>query len=411
MILFTFYFISAYAQITSDSGFYAGFTSSSDFICKDGFQTTATLSFNGQFSNTPQVFLGLELLDFDRGIDYRLSITAITTSNFDVSINCITSIQVFAVQFSWYAIDDQRIQVINNFNMDNPDIQTFNNINPNANQGIISITSLGIQGDIDFSLSISSITPTNVQVSITKVTGKFENLKQLGYQIILGTQEAFFETKTNSFTNPFNSGTLIQQMNRWLFLSFTGFSMNSFLKEKVIRVSLPLSYTLETFDVPFVKCNHLISWIAYQFTTIYKAFECQSVRLSQSNDNQVSTKPSIQIDIQELKIQLVSSYQQLIDKQMNSLNLNVYVKCQNTKKIVSQFLRCQDCAKNKYHKFSNYCNQQIDIVTYFLRYQSAQSFSKELSININSDGITITQVLYNQVKTIEKILEIQIQNQ
>ncbi|CAK60210.1 unnamed protein product (macronuclear) [Paramecium tetraurelia] len=412
MILFIFYFISANASITYDQGYYNGFSLpiSSTFICKDNFQQTATVTFNQPFNNIPQVFLGLEFLDFDKGIEYKLSITTITTTHFEVLIECITSIQVFSVEFSWYAIDDKRIQVINNFNMVPPGVNVFNHINPNINFGIVSITSLGIDGDIDFQLAVSSVNQSTVSVSITQVAGNINNLKQIGYQVILGIPEAFLGSKNNPLTTAFNSGTLTQQSNRWLFLSFTGFKMSSALKQKVTRNPSPLSYFVTSIDVGFVSCNHQISWLAYQFTTFYKPFECQSVRLSQSNDDQASTKPSIQIYISELNLTLDQPQNKLIFPQITQLNLQVYVKCQVQKKILSQFLRCYECNTNKQHKLWNYCNQQIDVVTYFLKYQTTQQVFKELSINITSDSITIIQVLYNQAEIQQVILEILIQD-
>ncbi|CAD8203963.1 unnamed protein product [Paramecium octaurelia] len=410
MILLIFYFISAKALITYDQGYYNGFSLpvSPGFICKDNFQQIENVPFREAFANIPQVILGLEFLSFDKGINYKLSITSTTTTYFEIQIECITSIQVFSVEFSWYAIDDQRIQVINNFNMNPPDVKVFDHINPNFESGIVSITSLGIQGDIDFQLSISSITRTAVSVSITKVANKIINLTQIGYQVILGIQEAFKDSNNYPLSSAYNSGTLKQYSNRWLFLSFTGFNMSSTLKQKVTRYLSPLSYQMNTFDVGFVNCNHQISWLAYQFTTIYKPFECQSVRLSQSNDAQASTKPPIQIYIQELNLTLDQSSNNITNQL--TLNFQVYVKCQTQKKIVSQFLRCYECTTNKYHKLQNYCNQQIDGVTYFLKYYQQQQTFKKLSIQIASDSINIIQVLYNQVQIEQKILEISVQS-
>lgn len=45
--------------------------------------------------------------------------------------------------------------------MENPDNKIFDHINSNANVGILSITSLGIYGDIDFSISVLYINLTS----------------------------------------------------------------------------------------------------------------------------------------------------------------------------------------------------------------------------------------------------------
>ncbi|CAD8106941.1 unnamed protein product [Paramecium sonneborni] len=106
--------------------------------------------------------------------------------------------RVTTIQIRWFAIDDQRIEVFNNFNMINPDDKTFQIKNRNAQSGFVVMTSIHYIGPIDFLLSMSQITVQQVTVSITKVAGKFTNLKQIGYQLIVAVDEAFVNLRLQS---------------------------------------------------------------------------------------------------------------------------------------------------------------------------------------------------------------------
>ncbi|CAD8115034.1 unnamed protein product [Paramecium sonneborni] len=411
MIYIILYLISVKAQITFDSGLYVVFSESQN--CQQTEQQ-AIIQFNGEFNVAPQVFIGLEHFNFDIGTDYRLQITTITTTNFQVITECPNTQIVSEIQFYWYAINDQRIQVINNFNMLSPQNKTFNHENVNAISGILSITSLGIEGNVDFQLVFSYINQTQVAVNITNVANNFINLKQIGYQIILGTDEAIQIPLTQHLTSNYTSGILTQQPNRWLYLSFVGFNMASNVKQKVQRTSVSVSYTVETFDLAsFVACYHYRSWLAYKFTKVYKAFESQGIRFSQTYDKEVSTQPQFQIDITELPLSLSlnSETQKILNTTTNQLNFKIVVRCTQSKKIVSQFLKCQDCPSNKYYKFTHYCHGQIDQVIYYTKYVTSLSVYKELTFNLATDIFTIKQILYNQIKITQIILDISIVNQ
>lgn len=62
--------------------------------------------------------------------------------------------RVIKLEFRWYAFDDQRIEVISNFNMDDPDDKTFSIKNPNAKTGFVVLTSIHYIGPIYFLLSV-----------------------------------------------------------------------------------------------------------------------------------------------------------------------------------------------------------------------------------------------------------------
>ncbi|CAD8185890.1 unnamed protein product [Paramecium octaurelia] len=318
---------SVLGQLTYDSGLFTGFSIS----CNSGHTETQTIPFNGIFANTPQVIVSLEYLDMNIGADFRISTQNIKLNSFDLHIECLTSANVYRIYHQWYAIDDSRIQVINNFNMVNVDDKIFDHQNPNANYGIISFISMGMTGNIDFQLSISSITTTQVSVGITKVAGKFANLNQIGYQIILGIQEAFYDTKIIYRSSNYNSGTLTQQPDRWLFLTYNGLQQSTYFRQKFVRTAVSQSYTVNTWQGTFIVNYHQRSWIAYKYTTEFKAFLCFTLRISQSLDREVSQKPQIFVDISELNQSFQQSGYLLLEKTVSLLSFKIYMKCIKTK--------------------------------------------------------------------------------
>ncbi|CAD8202689.1 unnamed protein product [Paramecium octaurelia] len=409
MILISFLFIclinQAYGFLKYDSGTVSGFSE-----CTTGYQQTYTINFNGVFANVPKVILGLELIDMGEGADYRIQTQNIQTTSFELFITCVTSTPFHNAKYGWYAIDDQRIQVINNFNMLNPTQQTFPHQNANANFGIVTLTSMGIYQDVNFKLYISSITTTQVTVSIVDTVAWRANLKQVGYQVILGIEEAFADIDVLYHTSDYDSGTLTQYSNKWLFLTYNGLDSYTNLRSRAERQSGTLSYTVVTWYGAFLKNYFLQGWLAYQFTTIFKPFECLTLRISQAYDFDVSTKPDIFLEINELSQSFLASTNIIIDKALSIVNMKIYMKCIKTKKIVSQFLKCQNCSTNKMYQFSHYCHGTINEISYFPRFKLVDSAYKEININIVLNRIKITQVLYNQVQSIETLVDIQIQD-
>ncbi|CAD8130516.1 unnamed protein product [Paramecium sonneborni] len=203
------------------------YTFDSSFNCQNDYSRTATISFSNAFENIPQVFFYLEYLDISTSeMEFYLSITTITKTSFTAIVNCRKN-RIYTLQLRWFAIDDQRIEVISNFNMENPDDKTFPIKNPNAQSGFVVLTRLCYTGQIDFLLSISQITTNSVTVSITKVAGKFSNLKQIGYFVVVGIEEAFINLGLKSVTGAFSSGSFAKQPNRWFVIALEGLNYSN----------------------------------------------------------------------------------------------------------------------------------------------------------------------------------------
>ncbi|CAD8115235.1 unnamed protein product [Paramecium sonneborni] len=388
--------------LTYDTGNFALISSG----CKNGQESTQTVNFNGIFYKIPQIILGLEHVDQQFPTDFRVTIQNVQKTSFDLYVICPGAQSVIGIKYQWYAIDDDRIQVINSFNNLFPTVQTFNHQLPSATKGIISIISFGVGGTMDFLLSITSLTSTQVTVDITSAT----SIKSLGYQVILGVEEAFQDTQIIHHTQTYTSGAIVQQPKSWFFLGYCGMAQefgNGF-RQKFVRTSVSQSYTVTTWYGAFIKAHHIRTWITYQFTT-YKAFECYTIRISQLFDLEVAIKPQIYIDIGEINQSFSSSSEVVFDKPITQLTISTYMKCAKSKKIVSKFLKCESCSSKNYYQFTHYCHGTINEINYFPRYRLNQLVYKQLNIEILSDKITVTQPLRNPEVTNPVLIEIKIQ--
>ncbi|CAD8169949.1 unnamed protein product [Paramecium pentaurelia] len=387
------------------------------FICQNGYSKTATISFSNTFENIPQVFFTHETFDQYGGeAGFYLAITSVSKTSFTAEASCKKS-RVFTLKLRWFAIDDQRIEVINNFNMLNPDDKTFSIKNPNAQTGFVVMTSLHFQGAIDFLLEISSITTNSVTVSITKVAGKFTNLKQIGYIVVVGIQEAFINLGLKSVTGAFSSGALVKQPNRYFAIALQG--MN-YLNNNTMRIratytntATTTSYTWGTWTGAETPNSHSQIWILYQFTTTYKPLECFSIRTSRKQAFDLTILPTFYLQlVQTNQIYITNgNYEYSVDKSIRPLKMNIQMKCENGKKVQAEFNKCNACSIQKTYSFTYNCFNQMNYIGFFPLFQQASQEYNHLKINIQSSSLEVIHVVYDQVITEKTIVKIQILNQ
>ncbi|CAD8189808.1 unnamed protein product [Paramecium pentaurelia] len=394
-----------------DSGYVGG------FMCKLGFSKTATIPFSNIFQNIPQVFFTHEYFDNDRpNLEFRLSITTITKTSFTTQISCNYD-RVVVLRLRWFAIDDQRIEVISNFNMDNPDDKTFSIKNPNAQTGFVILTSMHYTGAIDFLLSISQITTNSVTVSITKVAGKFTNLKQIGYFVVVGIQEAFINLGLKTVTGAFSSGPLTIQPNRWFAIATQGFNypntQNMRVRATYTNLPTTISYTWGSWYESDTPNSHSQIWIAYQFTTTFKPLECFTIRTSRKQAFDLSILPTFYLElVQSNQIYTTNGiYDYSVDKSINKPKMNIQIKCENGKKIKADFNKCNACSIQKTYSFTYNCFNQMNYVGFYPIFQQEFPQYNHLKINIQASSLEITNIVYDQTITEKTIVKIQILNQ
>ncbi|CAD8055110.1 unnamed protein product [Paramecium primaurelia] len=105
----------------------------------------------------------------------KKNFNCIQNLDFIIQRECYYSI-VYGVVIKWQAIDDERIQVINEFNMISFENKTYSHINPNVEEAFISLINFSYKCSIYFDILISELTKSNVSVVITNQNNKLQNL-------------------------------------------------------------------------------------------------------------------------------------------------------------------------------------------------------------------------------------------
>ncbi|CAD8122323.1 unnamed protein product [Paramecium sonneborni] len=401
------------AYIKYDSGYFTQMDYRVDgFDCLNSFSKSYTIPFTGNFQNIPQVFLILEIIDMHWGSsEFQMSITSITLINFDVFIKCTTQ-EIFTVCFTWYAIDDNRIQVINSFNLaDPPTSKIFNHQLSNAVSAIVSPISLSLIGQLDFVASVSQLTSATVTISISYVAGKFENLKQLGYQIILGTDQMLNIIETKVITSIYTSGEFARQKNSWLLVPVVGLQYSITVYNLKITKSYTQTISTASFSVfEGTMCPNTFQkvWLAY---ILYRAMECQGMRISSKFDCEASARGPFYIQIEETNqiFNSIGVFSTTISSIYTSLQINIIAKCQNDKNMSSKFHKCNSCASNqKTYLLNHYCIPNINQISYFTRFNIVESVNQQLSITITDTSCLIEQLLDNSQVPIVNIVDVQL---
>ncbi|CAD8138711.1 unnamed protein product [Paramecium octaurelia] len=409
----------ASAYIYADTGIFNGFATATDstFICNFGFSRTATISYSDQFEKIPQVFFVHEYLESEMAdMGFRLSITSITQTQFTLEISCNKQRQ-YTLRIRWFAFDDQRIEVISNFNMDVPDDKTFSIKNPNAQTGFVAVTSMRYLGSIDFLLSISQIKTNSVTVSITKTAGKFANLKQIGYFVVVGVEEAFINLGLKTATGAFSSGTIPIQSNRWFAIALQGLAFantkNLRIRATYSNTATTISYTWGTWVEIETPNSHSQIWIANQFTTVFKPLECFSIRISRKQVLDLLTLPTFYLELVQTNqiYTTYGNYELLVDKTITPLKMNLQIKCENGMKVQADFNKCNACNTKKTHSFTYNCFNQMNYIGFFPLFSQAFPQYNSLKIKLQSSLLEISQVIYDQSLTETTIVKIQILNQ
>ncbi|CAD8121862.1 unnamed protein product [Paramecium sonneborni] len=389
-----------------------------NFNCHSSYQQTNTISFSGTFQNIPKVFLQLDLADWQQGNgEFQLKITNVSLTNFLVQIVCPSSIVYVRLQLKWYAIDDERVQVINAFNIVNPIQSTiYPHLNANVEKGIIFLTSLGQFGALEFVLSISSLTKTSVTIDISNPSAKLGNIRLIGYQIVLGTNEIFdilgLQTVTSS---SYTSENFDLQNDKWFLTSIIGLNYpnNYFLQFRWLYTTTAstIQYTVNSWDT-LVKHTHQRVWMSYVINTIYLPLELDTIRISQKQDLEAQNKPTIFAELPQSNeiFDQIGTFNVIVDKQISPVLINVIIKCSLGKQIKSQFNKCNSCPIQKKEIFTHFCNCNINSIFYFPRYISAIQAHQELKITVSVTKISINQITYNQMMTETNILDIELLN-
>ncbi|CAD8207577.1 unnamed protein product [Paramecium pentaurelia] len=187
-------------------------------------QRQKTVYFSDIFARPPKIILQTQMFDLEHPyLNFTLQIMTVTTDYFILHQKCDYSV-VHGIVIRWQAMDDERIQVINEFNMISLQNKTYSHNNPNVEEAIISLINLSYKGSIKFNIEIAELTTKNVSVVITNPNDGLKNLLVLGYQVILGVKEAISHFSSIYTTAAYTSPHYNFKDSSWLITPFIGFS-------------------------------------------------------------------------------------------------------------------------------------------------------------------------------------------
>ncbi|CAD8172857.1 unnamed protein product [Paramecium pentaurelia] len=184
----------------------------------------STIKFASRFTNIPEVFIITQVFDLDSGSvqGYWFYIMDVIRSGefqfYNVRFYSQNISSIFnALQRNWIQImfiDDLGRKVVSRFNQFNPvnGIFKISHSNPNFVIGIFSLICIECQGSFNYQIYVSKVTNTDCT--------------QIGYQILLGTKDAFsikgtiYTTSFPSYIESFNFET--GQENSQLLAYFQG---------------------------------------------------------------------------------------------------------------------------------------------------------------------------------------------
>ncbi|CAD8044304.1 unnamed protein product [Paramecium primaurelia] len=382
------------------------FESNETIVCNQ----TQPIQYSIKFSSIPrkpQVILNLWKIKMDKGIsEVQASISHIKQSQFQVNIGCKSGVlELFS--FRWFVVDDQRIQVLDSFNMTNLTKKTFKHQNPNALTAFVIITSIGFTGKFDFFLKILEINQTTVTVDIQ---GNYANVSQLGYQIILGIQEAFIMVNQSYFNKSFKSQdfTLASTITKILAINFYGLNYSKDVNFDFQGADGPKNTTQEYRYYVYPNGGgsyNNIFWIMRNITTVFSPLKLQNLSIKNQKYINETFQTSIALFIYQTNLELTSTrtFQAIIEKQFKKIKILVSIKCQENFGIQSQFYKYSNRTLQKKFNFIHFCDSQIRQMIYEVQYQTIDDAHQELEIRIQGSNCSVFQILYNQVK-VQKIL-------
>ncbi|CAD8104692.1 unnamed protein product [Paramecium primaurelia] len=368
-----------------------------------------------EFDRIPQVILNIWQLNMTQDEnEVQTSISQVQKQSFILNIGCPKSGIVKQLRLKWFAIDDQRIQVINCYNMTEIKRKTFLHNNPNALSGYVSITSIGFKGKVNFYLKILDLNTTSVTIDIL---GNYENVTQLGYQVILGINGFFQQLNDNSFFQNFTSENLnyIVRSNQTLANCFYGFDYYNSGNFDFLN-SMQESSTKKSFNYS-IQPNGGGSYnsiffimIKIQTTFLPLQFQKLSIKLVKAIPQQYQAKIIISNQENDQIFQSIGEFQLIVDKSFDKVNLFTLLRCNTNSTIQSSFNKFQKSIILKQLNLTHQCDSNLNQINFQLVLNNMDETHQELKITISEFSCSVSQILYNQVKEELKLYEIYIQN-
>ncbi|CAD8123910.1 unnamed protein product [Paramecium sonneborni] len=384
------------------------------FICFQNYQRTQMIRFRDSFEQIPKVILIPELFDIPtETVSYNLEIMSISEKNFTLKIKCTDGV-VNGIHYRWLAIDDARIQVINQFNINEFEEKTFDHVNGNAQHYFVSLISLSYKGQVNFEVKVSEITESKVVIGITDPTQQLQNLVSLGYQIILGTEDMLqsYGIKETDQYNAYLSQYYPLKQQSWFIIPFQGFQ--SYPEDRMrLRKIYYSNETYKWYEITTVGCccylvhKHSPLWMSFVSTIQMTPFVFGKVKIKQMKDTQTNYINTFKAKIlgQNEFIMDLGETKQIIHKDSQSIFLIIFAKC-NPNDIVSIKFHYGQSSNIIFHTSKYKCDQSFQEIVFSVQLVQTSIAYQELIINLSEEKFEITQILYNQLLSKVKLFEI-----
>ncbi|CAD8209306.1 unnamed protein product [Paramecium octaurelia] len=375
---------------------------------------SSTINFEQSFSNVPEIFIVNQVYDLNIGSEqgFQFYILDITVSSFVVKIRVPYSAVYNGIEFRYYAFDDKRRQVISRLNQFSPTngILQIAHSNPNFVVGISSVISLEYQSSFSYNLYVSQVTSTSCSISISISN----TITQIGYQILLGTKEAFYlqetvyATSIPSYVGAFNfeSGWEDSQ----LLVVYQGISYQPYttFRLRINRNNAQTNYYIELWAGSVLESvYHTYGGIRAQWDQgYYQSFKLFKYFVSRNFDKNIASIPnSFEFTIPELNFQTNTQGTFIFDISLSITDFTLIFtrKCEHGKKLIMQLIPKDDCSTT-YFEYQLNCESKINICKQKLYFQTQTPIISKLKIEIVSD--ISFKIQHNYIEQNEKFIYI-----
>ncbi|CAD8102336.1 unnamed protein product [Paramecium sonneborni] len=378
---------------------------------------SSTINFSSSFTNIPEVFIINQVYDLNTGSEqgFQFYIDSITRSSFTVRIQLPYTTTYNGIEFRYYAIDDKRRQVISMFNQFNPTQGTlkFQHNNPNFVVGIASVISLQYLGSFSYHLYVSEVTKTDCSITMS-----FSNtIQQLGYQILLGTKDAFYikgtiyATSIPSYVAAFSFESGWQDSQLLSVIQGISYSEGTTFRIRLNRNNVVMTQT--NYDIE-LWAGSVLQNVYHQYGAIrpqwnegfYQSFQLLKFFVFKNYDNNIATiLNSFELSIPEFNFQSSISgvFNLDVDNSITDFTLNFIRKCEQGKKLTMQLIQANGCAST-YYQYEIICTSRINICKQKFYFQTATPMISKLKITISSDTTFIIE--HNYIDQVVKYVNI-----
>ncbi|CAD8211959.1 unnamed protein product [Paramecium pentaurelia] len=392
-----------------DTNIFKGFDDyfNTTFNCQYN-SVTSSIFFSDSFPNPPKIILTLEKIDtWFTNAYFFLQVTDIQPTYFDLKISC-SSQRVYAIRVKWYAVLGCSYQVINYISTTSIVNMTFPHTLSNAKNGFVSLTGFQYSGNIDFLLKISELTSQSVSVEINKVDIKFQNLKKIGYQVVI-TEFDIINLGLQTSPGQYTSQLIQIESESWFVFNLQG--LNYFTTQN-IRLNLTytndsntITYKFGTWSGTQTGSQHTQLWLNYQ----YKYFNCIKIQTQRKLVSNINDLPDKIINFIDLNLQYfnIGQFTFIVNQRLPYLKIEVSVKCFIGKVIQGSLHQKNNCDPSQTQVIKYQCQKNYNFIIFHLLFTSSTQTSYKFKIIITTQSIELIQVLQNQVELEQLLMKIE----